>query len=74
MEQYRRGEQFINAVVAERGVSVANLVWAGPEYLPTLDELKNHRDWIARVERLSAADGDHPTRPLDETTLRAEGA
>ena len=73
MEQYRRGEAFINAVVAERGVKVANLVWAGPEYLPTLDELKNHHDWIARVDRLVAAGSDQPTRPLDETILRVDG-
>ena len=54
MEQYRMGEAFINAVAAERGVSFANLVWAGPDYLPTLDELRNHGDWIARVEQLPA--------------------
>jgi coenzyme F420 biosynthesis associated uncharacterized protein len=73
MEQYRRGEAFINAVVAERGVGMANLVWAGPDYLPTLDELANHKDWIARVERLAAADSDRATRPLNERALRVDG-
>ncbi|HMA33112.1 MAG TPA: zinc-dependent metalloprotease [Chloroflexia bacterium] len=67
MEQYRMGEAFINAVVADRGVAFANLVWAGAEYLPTLDELRNHADWIARVAPLPAAAG--ATRALDTTSL-----
>src|SRR5262249_14129000 len=36
MEQYRLGEAFINAVVAQAGVAVANRMWEGPEALPTL--------------------------------------
>ncbi|MGI8587264.1 MAG: zinc-dependent metalloprotease [Chloroflexia bacterium] len=55
MEQYKRGEEFITAVVAERGLEVANLVWEGPEYLPTLDELRLPEDWANRVTRLPAA-------------------
>lgn len=50
MEQYRLGESFINEVVRERGVSVANLIWEGPDKLPTLEELRNPRTWIERVE------------------------
>ncbi|HET6262797.1 MAG TPA: zinc-dependent metalloprotease [Chloroflexia bacterium] len=49
MEQYRMGETFINAVVAQRGVEFANLVWEGPDKLPTLEELRNPDQWIARV-------------------------
>lgn len=49
MEQYRLGETFINAVVEKRGVEVANLVWEGPEKLPTLEELRDPNRWIARV-------------------------
>jgi coenzyme F420 biosynthesis associated uncharacterized protein len=52
MEQYRVGESFITAVAAERGISFANLVWEGPDYLPTLDELRQPTDWIARVAQL----------------------
>jgi coenzyme F420 biosynthesis associated uncharacterized protein len=50
MEQYRLGETFINSVVAKRGVQVANKVWEGPEYLPTLEELRNPDAWISRIE------------------------
>jgi coenzyme F420 biosynthesis associated uncharacterized protein len=50
MEQYKLGESFINSVVAERGIALANRVWEGPEMLPTLEELRNPPAWIARVE------------------------
>ncbi len=50
MEQYRLGETFINAVVQERGVAVANRIWEGPEMLPTLEELRNPHTWVERVE------------------------
>ena len=40
-------------VVAERGVSVANRVWEGPEMLPTMEELRNPPAWIERVEGAS---------------------
>ena len=63
------GEAFINAVAGERGVSFANLVWAGPDYLPTLDELRNHRAWIARVEQLPAPADSPPTRSLNTAPL-----
>lgn len=51
MEQYRVGEQFIDAVVRERDHDFALRVWAGPESLPTLTELRAPREWIARIER-----------------------
>jgi coenzyme F420 biosynthesis associated uncharacterized protein len=50
MEQYKLGENFINNVVAERGVGTANRVWEGPEMLPTLEELRDHKAWLERVE------------------------
>lgn len=51
MEQYKLGESFINSVVAKHGVQVANLVWEGPEMLPTLEELRKPDAWIERVKR-----------------------
>jgi coenzyme F420 biosynthesis associated uncharacterized protein len=49
LEQYRLGEQFVNAVIERVGVGGMNKVWAGPEALPTLDEIKDPARWIARV-------------------------
>ncbi len=72
MEQYRMGEEFIAAVAAEHGVAFANLVWEGPEYLPTIDELRRPAAWVARVRGLpgapnpAAAAGAGETRPLRE--------
>ena len=54
MEQYRLGEQFIDAVVRERDHQFALKVWQRPENLPTLTELRNAKQWIARIERQEA--------------------
>jgi coenzyme F420 biosynthesis associated uncharacterized protein len=51
MEQYRLGESFINEVVRLRGDAFAHRVWEGPEMLPTMEELRQPVDWIARIER-----------------------
>ena len=52
IEQYRQGEAFINYVVKERSHDFARQVWIGPEYLPTLEEIKAPESWIARVEAM----------------------
>jgi coenzyme F420 biosynthesis associated uncharacterized protein len=59
LEQYRLGEQFINSVAEQRGHDFARHVWDGPESLPTLAELRNPDDWIARIDR-AALDGLAP--------------
>lgn len=53
MEQYRQGEEFINAVVAERGHAFAHRVWDKPEHLPTMKELRQPSLWMARMDALS---------------------
>jgi coenzyme F420 biosynthesis associated uncharacterized protein len=52
MEQYRLGEIFVDAVVAKKGIVFGNLMWKQPEYIPTLDEIKNPDKWVARIEKL----------------------
>ncbi|MCC6674486.1 MAG: zinc-dependent metalloprotease [Thermomicrobiales bacterium] len=54
MEQYRLGEQFIDAIATRKGHDLAVRVWEGPEMLPTPEELRNPLLWIERVDR------DHP--------------
>jgi coenzyme F420 biosynthesis associated uncharacterized protein len=69
MEQYRLGETFINAVVAERGIETANRVWEGPQMIPTLEELRDHKLWLERVDRdhvPSSVAGDGATRALGD--------
>lgn len=50
LAQYQQGEAFINAVVEARGIAFANQVWARPENLPSMDEIKSPERWIARIE------------------------
>lgn len=52
MEQYRLGEEFIDAVVAARSHAVARRVWDGPEYLPSMEEIRNPSAWLTRVDQV----------------------
>jgi coenzyme F420 biosynthesis associated uncharacterized protein len=47
--QYDRGEQFVVRAVEQVGVRGFNRVWARPANLPTLGELLQPEDWVARV-------------------------
>ena len=49
MEQYRLGEQFVNAVVERHGKSAALQMWSGPESLPTMAEIRDPEAWMRRV-------------------------
>jgi coenzyme F420 biosynthesis associated uncharacterized protein len=50
LEQYRQGERFADAVASRVGMSGLNRVWEGPEYMPTLGEIRDPGLWIDRVE------------------------
>jgi coenzyme F420 biosynthesis associated uncharacterized protein len=52
MEQYRLGEAFINEVVRLRGHATARRVWEGPALLPTLDEIRDPRSWLTRIDAI----------------------
>lgn len=54
LEQYRQGEEFIDAIVEQRGHSFAYRVWDKPEHLPTMTELKDPDSWITRIDSLIA--------------------
>ena len=60
MEQYRLGEKFIDRIVLERGHDFARRVWEGPEYLPTMAEIRQPGLWLARIDR---RDGRTPAPP-----------
>ncbi len=49
--QYERGKDFFEHIAAARDLETASLVWEGPEYLPSHDELDAPETWIRRVER-----------------------
>jgi len=55
MRQYQQGEAFVRAVEAAGGSELFATLWRGPEWLPTLEELKRPELWLARVGMPSAA-------------------
>ncbi|HEU0115973.1 MAG TPA: zinc-dependent metalloprotease [Thermomicrobiales bacterium] len=52
MEQYRLGEAFINRIAAERGHAFARRIWEGPDYLPSMDEIRHPDHWLARIDAM----------------------
>jgi coenzyme F420 biosynthesis associated uncharacterized protein len=53
MEQYAAGERFADAVIAQRDRAFLNRVWTGPEFLPSLEEIRAPDRWIARIEGMA---------------------
>jgi coenzyme F420 biosynthesis associated uncharacterized protein len=49
LRQYEQGERFIEAVEASGGPELLAKVWVSPDRLPTLDEIREPADWIARM-------------------------
>jgi coenzyme F420 biosynthesis associated uncharacterized protein len=54
MNQYEQGERFIAEVERAAGPDGLEPVWRGPEWLPTLHEIREPHEWLERV-RLSEA-------------------
>ena len=49
MEQYRKGEEFVAAVARAGGSKALHALWAGPEDLPSPEEMEQPSRWLARV-------------------------
>ncbi len=54
MRQYADGERFIHAVEGEGGRELMDRVWRGPEWLPTMEEIRLPSSWVQRIEGMSA--------------------
>jgi coenzyme F420 biosynthesis associated uncharacterized protein len=57
LRQYEQGEQFIAAVEKVGGPELFSLVWRGPEWLPSLAEVRDPPRWIERVRSQSNGTG-----------------
>lgn len=57
MRQYEQGEQFIAAVEDAGGTELLDRAWRGPEWLPTLEEIRAPDAWIERVRQQSTVTG-----------------
>jgi len=55
LRQYEDGERFIAAVEAAGGRELLARAWQGPEWLPSLPEIRSPGEWVARVQ--AAGDG-----------------
>ena len=55
LAQYEEGEDFVRAVEAAGGKELFDLVWTGPEWLPTIDEIRDPDLWITRVRTPAGA-------------------
>jgi putative hydrolase len=60
MEQYAEGERFVAAVVAASGTTGLARVWRGPEWLPTMAEIRDPASWLARADALDGTDAGTP--------------
>jgi coenzyme F420 biosynthesis associated uncharacterized protein len=49
MRQYEEGERFITAVEEAGGPGLLDRAWRGPEWLPSLEEIRDPSSWIERV-------------------------
>ncbi|MDP9387565.1 MAG: zinc-dependent metalloprotease [Actinomycetota bacterium] len=49
LKQYEQGERFIEAVEAVGGPHLLDQVWEGPEWLPTLAEIREPQQWVDRA-------------------------
>ena len=50
LAQYEAGERFIEAIEAEGGPALLERVWERPEHLPSLEEVGEPAQWVARMQ------------------------
>lgn len=50
MQQYKIGQQFVDAVVQAEGIDFLNKVWERSDRMPTMDEICNPAAWIERTK------------------------
>ncbi|MGF1595587.1 MAG: zinc-dependent metalloprotease [Acidimicrobiales bacterium] len=55
LAQYEEGEDFVRAVETAGGRELFDLVWSGPEALPTIDEIRQPDLWIGRARAPAGA-------------------
>ncbi len=49
LRQYAEGERFVKSVESVGGRELFERVWRGPEWLPSLREIRNPHEWVTRV-------------------------
>jgi coenzyme F420 biosynthesis associated uncharacterized protein len=49
MKQYAEGAEFVRQVIGEIGMDGLNVVWTGPDRLPTGEEIRDPKRWLERI-------------------------
>lgn len=49
LEQYQKGERFVDAIHRAGGAAALRRLWSGPETLPASDEIASPQRWLDRV-------------------------
>jgi putative hydrolase len=57
LRQYEEGERFIEAVEKSGGPELLARAWRGPEWLPSLTEIRDPSAWVTRVGATHALSG-----------------
>lgn len=57
LRQYEQGERFVEAVEVAGGPELLARAWDGPEWLPSLAEIRAPDRWVERVQRPTTAAG-----------------
>ena len=52
LKQYEQGERFIEAVEKAGGRELFDRVWQGPEWLPSMGEIREPSRWVERAQGL----------------------
>jgi coenzyme F420 biosynthesis associated uncharacterized protein len=57
LRQYADGEKFVRSVEDAGGVRLFSRVWQGPEWLPSMAEIRDPSQWVTRVGGTAAIAG-----------------
>jgi coenzyme F420 biosynthesis associated uncharacterized protein len=57
LRQYAEGETFVRSVEDAGGLGLFSRVWQGPEWLPSMAEIRDPSKWVARVGGTAAIAG-----------------
>ena len=60
LEQYKLGQQFVDAVVNAEGVAFLNRVWESPDAMPSINEVRDPAAWIERIKNPGPSADERP--------------
>lgn len=74
LRQYQQGEEFIAAVEEHGGPDLLAVAWRGPQWLPSVAEIRDPARWIGRVQHDPPADESRPEVEVAPTSDTSGGS